>query len=169
VDVGTEIPPSFGSDSSGHPGNSPLCLCSGPGRGGPDAASAVTAVRIGRGFPRSPPDGPRRFSYRDPTRTGGDVRPSGVEAVHAPQRRPCISNSLTLLIRLAVWTARAGRPPRHRFSQCQLKLAGQVEDIDSSRQGYRSLRGGSSRKGKVSGQPRGIRFTPTGLRPSPRQ
>jgi hypothetical protein len=92
VDVGTDIPPSSGSDSSGHPGNSPLCLCSGPGRGGPDAASAVTAVRIGRGFPRSPPDGPRRFSYRDPTRTGDDVCPSGVEAVHAPQRKLCMPN-----------------------------------------------------------------------------
>ena len=88
MDVGTEIPPSFGADGSGHPGNSPLCLCRGPRRGGPDAASAVTAVRIGRGFPRSPPDGPRRFSYRDPTRTGDDICPSDVEAVPAPQDDP---------------------------------------------------------------------------------
>jgi hypothetical protein len=40
----------------------PLCLCCGRRRGGPDATSAATVVRIGRGFPRSPPDGPRRFS-----------------------------------------------------------------------------------------------------------
>ena len=56
--VGNRGTPELRNPTQCHPGNSPCARVVAGRRGGPDAASATTVVRIGRGFPRSPPDGP---------------------------------------------------------------------------------------------------------------
>ena len=87
ADVGTEIPRAW-DPAVMVTQATPLCVCVvARRRGGPDAASAATAVRIGRGFPRSPPDGPRRFSYRDPTTPAMTFSLSGVEATHTSTQK----------------------------------------------------------------------------------
>ena len=55
--VGNRGTPELRKSTQSHPGNSPCARVVAGRRGGPDAASATTVVRIGRGFPRSPPDG----------------------------------------------------------------------------------------------------------------
>lgn len=56
--VGNRGTPELRISDTAPPGQLPLCPVVAGRRGGPDAASATTVVRIGRGFPRSPPDGP---------------------------------------------------------------------------------------------------------------
>lgn len=76
--------PRASDPANGRPGNSPCACVVASRRGGPDAAGAATVVRIGRGFPRSPPDGPRRFSWcRDP-----DTPPTRSLCAMATQHTP---------------------------------------------------------------------------------
>jgi hypothetical protein len=115
----------------------PLCVCVvARRRGGPDAASAVTAVRIGRGFPRSPPGGPHRFDCHDQNHTGDGFCPSGVEADTLLSRSQGDQSASTLsFLPCGVDSPNRATSKAQVRSQYALKPAGQGEDIDSSRQG----------------------------------